>query len=33
MILVSFGSSISNEFLRQGRILRAKEIKEHLAKN
>lgn len=33
MILVSFGASISNEFLRQGRILKAKEIQEHLAKN
>jgi len=33
MILVSFASSISNEFLRQGRILRVKEIKEYLAKN
>ena len=33
MIGVSFLFSISHEFLRQGRILRFKEIKEHLAKS
>jgi hypothetical protein len=33
MIGVTFISSIINEFLRQGRILKIREIKEYLAKS